>query len=75
MGDMASRHGRVAGIIPKNEVQVISASVPLSKMFGYATNLRSLTQGRAIFSMQFSHYAEVSKERHEAILAGARGNG
>ncbi len=73
MGDMASRQGKVAGIIPKNEVQVISASVPLCKMFGYATNLRSLTQGRAIFSMQFSHYAEVNKERTEAILAGVRG--
>jgi elongation factor G len=72
MGDLASRHAKIGGIIPKGEAQVINASVPLNKMFGYATNLRSLTQGRAIFSMQFSHYAEVSKERSETILAGIK---
>jgi elongation factor G len=61
----------VRGINPKKNAQMVSASVPLSRMFGYATILRSLTQGRAVFSMQFSYYAKVSKERAEAILAGA----
>ncbi|MFH1068558.1 MAG: elongation factor G [Candidatus Glassbacteria bacterium] len=71
MGDLASRAAKVRGINQKREAQVVNASVPLRNMFGYATSLRSLTQGRAVFSMQFAHYAVVSKERAEAILAGS----
>ena len=71
MGDLGSRSAKVRGINPKKNAQMVSASVPLSRMFGYATILRSLTQGRAVFSMQFSYYTKVSKERAEAILAGA----
>jgi elongation factor G len=71
MGDLASRGAKVRGMTQKKEAQVVNASVPLCNMFGYATALRSITQGRAVFSMQFAHYAQVSKERSEAILAGA----
>jgi len=70
MGDLASRSAKVRGMTQKKEAQQVNASVPLSNMFGYATALRSLTQGRAVFSMQFSHYGQVKKERAEAILAG-----
>jgi len=71
MGDLASRGAKVRGMTQKKEAQVVNASVPLYNMFGYATALRSITQGRAVFSMQFAHYAQVRKERSEAILAGA----
>ena len=70
MGDLASRGAKVRGMNQKKEAQMVNASVPLYNMFGYATALRSITQGRAVFSMQFAHYAQVSKERSEAILAG-----
>ena len=70
MGDLASRGAKVRGMTQKKEIHVVSASVPLCNMFGYATALRSTTQGRAVFSMQFAHYAQVSKERSGAILAG-----
>ncbi|OGF98117.1 MAG: translation elongation factor G [Candidatus Glassbacteria bacterium RIFCSPLOWO2_12_FULL_58_11] len=72
MGDLASRGAKVRGMSQKKSAQVVNASVPLCKMFGYATSLRSLTQGRAVFSMQFAQYAQVSRERAETILAGTR---
>ncbi len=56
IGDLNSRGGKIEGITAKGLIQVIDASVPLSKMFGYSTSLRSVTQGRATYSMQFSHY-------------------
>ncbi|NLA75057.1 MAG: elongation factor G, partial [Deltaproteobacteria bacterium] len=59
IGNLNSRGGKIEGITAKGPVQVIDASVPLSKMFGYATSLRSETQGRATYSMQFSHYDKV----------------
>jgi elongation factor G len=62
MGDLNSRRGHIEGFAPRKDAQVIKATVPLSEMFGYATNLRSNTQGRAIYTMQFSHYAQVPKE-------------
>ena len=71
MGDLASRGAKVRGMSQKKDAQVVNASVPLCKMFGYATSLRSVTQGRAVFSMQFANYGKVNKERTEAILAGA----
>ena len=51
------------------EAQVIGATVPLSEMFGYSTRLRSMTQGRAVYSMEFSHYEEVPKAKAEEIIA------
>ena len=59
IGDLNSRSGKIEGITAKGLIQVIDASVPLSKMFGYSTALRSVTQGRATYSMQFSHYDKV----------------
>jgi elongation factor G len=59
MGNLASRRGRVGNMAPVGNAQVIQASVPLSEMFGYATDLRSMSQGRADFSMQFDRYDEV----------------
>jgi elongation factor G len=59
MGNLNSRRGRVEGMQPIGNGQLIKASVPLSEMFGYATDLRSMTQGRAEFTMQFDRYEEV----------------
>ena len=59
MGDINSRRGHIDGMEPRGNAQVINATVPLSTMFGYATDLRSATQGRATYTMQFKHYAEV----------------
>jgi len=59
MGNLASRRGRVGEMTPVGNAQVIKASVPLSEMFGYATDLRSMSQGRADFTMQFDRYEEV----------------
>ncbi|MFH1011726.1 MAG: elongation factor G, partial [bacterium] len=59
VGDINSRRGRVQGIHPRPDAQVVTVLVPLAEMFGYATALRSLTQGRAIFSMQFDHFQEI----------------
>jgi elongation factor G len=59
MGDLSSRRGRVEGLEPRGNAQAIKARVPLATMFGYATDLRSTTQGRATFTMQFDHYEEV----------------
>lgn len=73
MGDLNSRRGRIEGMEAKNGLQVITASVPLAEMFGYATVLRSRTQGRGTFSMQISHFEEVPKSIQEAIV-GDRDN-
>ena len=59
MGNLNSRRGRVESLEPVGNAQVIKASVPLAEMFGYATDLRSMTQGRAEFTMQFDRYEEV----------------
>ena len=59
ISDMNSRRGNIKGMEPKGKVQIITAEVPLSEMFGYATVMRSLTQGRASYTMQFSYYDEV----------------
>ena len=69
IGDISSRRGQVAGMMNRGDAQVISASVPLSEMFGYATTLRSATQGRAIYSMEFSKYSEVPQGVKEEIMA------
>ncbi|QDI91509.1 elongation factor G [Salicibibacter halophilus] len=68
MGDITSRRGRVEGMGARGNAQIISAFVPLAEMFGYATNLRSNTQGRGTYSMFFDHYAEVPKSISEEII-------
>ncbi len=73
MGDLNSRRGRIEGISSRRDAQVVKARVPLSEMFGYATSLRSMTQGRAIFTMQFAHYDEVPKSIAEQIVEKVRG--
>ncbi len=67
MGNVSSRRGNVAGIELRNGVQVVNAFIPLAEMFGYATDLRSRTQGRGNYSMQFDHFAEVPKAIREKI--------
>ena len=67
MGDINSRRGKIDGIEPRNKVQVIRGFVPLSDMFGYATSLRSKSQGRGTFTMQFDHYNELPKSIAEKI--------
>jgi len=73
MGDLNSRRGRIVGIEPRAGAQVISAKVPLAEMFGYATDLRSATQGRATYTMQFSHYEEVPSAIAAEIVARFQG--
>ncbi|MEZ5063349.1 MAG: elongation factor G [bacterium] len=73
IGDLNSRRGQVAGTVLRADAQVVAAIVPLSNMFGYATSLRSATQGRAIYSMQFARYQEVPKKIAEEIVAKVTG--
>ena len=73
MGDLNSRRGKIEGMEAQNGSQVITANVPLAEMFGYATALRSRTQGRGTFSMQISHFEEVPKNIQEDIV-GDRNN-
>ncbi|RMH39051.1 MAG: elongation factor G [Deltaproteobacteria bacterium] len=73
IGDLNARRGKVTGIEPRAGVQVIAAHVPLATMFGYATDLRSRTQGRATYTMQFDHYEEVPAQISESIIAKAKG--
>ena len=73
IGDINSRRGHIEGIEARPGVQVVHAHVPLASMFGYATVLRSSTQGRAIYSMEPSHYAEVPKSVSEGIIQKTRG--
>jgi elongation factor G len=73
MGDLSSRRGKIGGMDQRGESQVIRAQVPLSEMFGYSTTLRSMSQGRAVYSMQFAHYEEVPKSKAEEIIAKVRG--
>ena len=68
MGDLTSRRGRIEGMVERSGAQVITAKVPLANMFGYATELRSRTQGRGVFTMQFSHYEEVPKNIQDSVL-------
>jgi len=74
IGDLSSRRGKVGGMTERAGARVIGASVPLGEMFGYSTTLRSLSQGRAVFTMQFAHYEEVPKSKAEEIMA-ANGGG
>jgi elongation factor G len=73
IGDINSRRGKISGIIPRKDAQVVVALVPLSDMFGYATQLRSLTQGRAIYTMQFSHYDRVPESIAKEVIEKTKG--
>ena len=68
MGDVSSRRGKIDGMNPKDGIHVLDAFIPLSEMFGYATDLRSKTQGRATYSMSFDHYAEVPASVRDEVI-------
>lgn len=74
MGDLNSRRGQIEGMGSEQGIAKVTAKVPLAEMFGYATDIRSKTQGRGIFSMEFSHYEEVPRNVAEAIIAKSKGN-
>jgi len=73
MGDLNARRGKIEGLGARSDAQVIKALVPLSEMFGYATSLRSMTQGRAIFTMQFAYYSEVPQSISDEIIEKLKG--
>lgn len=73
LGDLSSRRGKIGGMTARKDAQVIRAMVPLSEMFGYATRMRSLTQGRALYTMQFSHYDETPKSVTDQIIETVTG--
>jgi len=74
MGDLNSRRGQIEGMGSEQSISKVTAKVPLVDMFGYATDIRSKTQGRGIFSMEFSNYEEVPRNVAEAIIAKSKGN-
>jgi elongation factor G len=73
IGDLSSRRGKIGGMTQQADAQIVAASVPLSEMFGYSTTLRSMSQGRAIYHMQFSHYQEVPKAKADEIVSKVKG--
>jgi elongation factor G len=73
IGDLSSRRGRVGGMAERAGARVIGASVPLGEMFGYSTTLRSMSQGRAVYTMQFAQYEEVPQSKADEIMASAGG--
>ena len=73
IGNISSRRGMIDGMEMRSEgLQSIKSRVPLAEMFGYATRLRSMTQGRGTFTMEFEHYAQVSDSLKARIIAGGR---
>ena len=73
IGDLSSRRGKIGGMTQRGEAQVVAADEPLAEMFGYSTQLRSMTQGRAVYTMQFDHYEEVPKSIAEQIISKVKG--
>jgi len=73
MGDLSSRRGRIGSMEARGNTQVVNATVPLSEMFGYSTDLRSRTQGRATYTMQFSEYQQVPEAIAQEIVKRVRG--
>ena len=71
IGDLSSRRGKVSGTELRGQLQAVKSEVPLSEMFGYATNLRSITEGRGTFTMEFSHYAVLPEMLSEELKAKA----
>jgi elongation factor G len=74
IGDLNSRRGRIMGMEGRAGAQVVTATVPLAQMFGYATDVRSATQGRATYTMTFDHYEQVPKSVSEEIVAKVKGS-
>jgi elongation factor G len=72
MGDVSSRRGKIQGMEPTGKYQVIKAQIPLAELFKYATALRSMTQGRGIYTMDFSHYEETPHDVQEKLAAEAK---
>ena len=73
IGDLNSRRGKISGILPRKDAQVVEAFVPLAEMFGYATSLRSLTQGRAVYTMQFDHYQPLPQSLADQVIEKLKG--
>ena len=73
MGDLSSRRGKIEGMTQRKDAQVVTAFVPLSSMFGYVTDLRSITQGRAVFHMEFAKYQQVPSSIETEILENVHG--
>jgi len=73
VGDLNRRRGKIQGMNDRGIAKVVDAEVPLSEMFGYSTNLRSMSQGRATYTMQFVHYEEVPRNITEEIIASVKG--
>jgi len=73
IGDLNSRRGKIMSMEPQQGVQVIKAEVPLAEMFGYATQLRSLSQGRATYTMEFHHYEPVPSNIAQELVAKSGG--
>ncbi len=73
MGDLSSRRGKIMGMESRAGAQVVNAHVPLAKMFGYSTDLRSATQGRATYTMVFDHYEQVPRAISEEVIAKVKG--
>ena len=71
-GDLSSKRARIEQMGERVNLKVIDAMVPLSEMFGYATKIRSMTEGRGVFTMEFDHYEEVPKFVAEQIIAGKK---
>lgn len=75
MGDLNARRGQISGMEDRSNAKIIGALVPLAQMFGYATQLRSMTQGRASYSMEFDHYDPVPRNIQEEIVGAAQPSG
>ena len=73
IGDISSRRGRIEGMEARGNSQVVRGFVPLAEMFGYSTDLRSATQGRGVYVMQFDHYEDVPKTIADGIVAKRQG--
>jgi elongation factor G len=73
IGDLNARRAKIGGMTARGQTQIIRGNSPLAEMFGYATALRSLTQGRATYTMQFAHYTQVPSSISDEIVAKNRG--
>ena len=73
IGNLNSRRGRIENMEDRNGIRVVTSKVPLAEMFAYSTTLRSMTQGRGSYTMQFSHYEEAPRNIQEEIVAKQRG--
>jgi len=68
VGDLNSRRGKISGMLPRTDVTVIAVKVPLSEMFGYVNTLRNISQGRAVYSMEFARFAPVPQDVSKKML-------